>query len=385
MPINGRDDGFICLYCQGQFLEDTVYRLHILSCLAVQDLYGDYENQLLTFEEFVHSDSALSNLSSEFHIASTLQDSFVSEPQQQFHNDQEPPALFATKGATATSIRIHGKYSCLFCLVDPKTFAPPDSLKRQAQPCSHRKQQVLSLSQHPTGSPVSATSNTLGEGPFVFSPQAQASPDSKRRSNLRASLVHRECGTERIEDVINVGLVREADCQEHKSSTDHVDGDVANAGTEHQEQVDEHPDASTNTGCGHAETGDRTALAYETILDIALDRTFKELAPLSNTSLQVQIRLNRICDYYLQRDIEHAQEAESCDTGSYKAKQSDVKETTGAMTKSTISPAEDNDTHSKISKLKTIVPELQEVDLSKIPKDELHYVLDGLSAVKTHG
>lgn len=194
-------------------------------------------------------------------------------------------------------------------------------------------------------------------------------------------LVHSECDTGRIEDVIDVCLVRESDCQEHKSSTGHVDDAVANADTDQQEQLNEHPDASTNTGCGHAETDNRTTLGYETILSITLDRNIQQLTPLQSTNPQVQIRLNRIRDYYLQRDIEHAQEAESCDMGSHKAKQSDVKQRTGSITKSTISQAEDNNVQSKISKLKMILPELEEVDLSKVPEDEVDYVLDVLRTV----
>ncbi|KAF6528380.1 hypothetical protein HZS61_008682 [Fusarium oxysporum f. sp. conglutinans] len=220
----------------------------------------------------------------------TTPDSSVPQPQQQFHLDEKPHALSATEGAAATPIRINGKYPCPFCSLEAKTFARQDSLKRHEKTCRHR-----------------------------------------------------------IEDVIDVCLVRESDCQEHKSSTGHVDDAVANADTDQQEQVNEHPDASTNTGCGHAETDNRTTLGYEIILSIMLDRNIQQLTPLQSRNPQVQIRLNRIRDYYLQRDIEHAQEAESCDMGSHKAKQSDVKQRTGSITKSTISQAEDNDVQSKIN------------------------------------
>ncbi|KAK2667850.1 hypothetical protein RAB80_017041 [Fusarium oxysporum f. sp. vasinfectum] len=179
--------------------------------LPVQNRHGDGNYQLLiqaTPKMLVHTGGALSNLSPEFGTASALQESFGSQPQQQFHLDQEPPALFATEGAAATPIRTHGKYPCPFDPLEAKAFAPLDSLKRHNKP---------------------------------------------------------------------------------------------------------------------------------------------------------------YCDNYLQRAIKHAQEAESCDITSHKAKQ---KENTRAIKKSTLSPAEDNDAQSKISILKIILPELEGVDLSKIPGDE---------------
>ncbi|RKK11041.1 hypothetical protein BFJ65_g15033 [Fusarium oxysporum f. sp. cepae] len=327
MPINGRNGEFICLYCQAHYREDTRYERHVLDCFTDQNWYGDDNYQFLgqaAPERLVHADRTLSIPSPQFRTESpTLQDSSVPQPQQQFHLDEKPHALSATEGAAVTPIRINGKYPCPFCSLEAKTFARQDRLKRHEKTCRHR-----------------------------------------------------------IKDVIDVCLVRESDCQEHKSSTGHVDDAVANADTDQQEQVNEHPDASTNTGCGHAETDNRTTLGYETILSITLDRNIQQLTPLQSTNPQVQIRLNRIRDYYLQRDIEHAQEAESCDMGSHKAKQSDVKQRTGSITKSTISQAEDNDVQSNISKLKMILSELEEVDLSKVPEDEVDYVLDVLFAVK---
>ncbi|KAH7464583.1 hypothetical protein FOMA001_g17455 [Fusarium oxysporum f. sp. matthiolae] len=333
MPINGRNGEFICLYCQAHYREDTRYERHVLDCFTDQNWYGDGNYQFLgqaAPERLVHADRTLSIPSPQFRtesptlqVSATSEDSSVPQPQQQFHLDEKPHALSATEGAAVTPIRINGKYPCPFCSLEAKTFARQDRLKRHEKTCRHR-----------------------------------------------------------IKDVIDVCLVRESDCQEHKSSTGHVDDAVANADTDQQEQVNEHPDASTNTGCGHAETDNRTTLGYETILSITLDRNIQQLTPLQSTNPQVQIRLNRIRDYYLQRDIELAQEAESCDMGSHKAKQSDVKQRTGSITKSTISQAEDNDVQSKISKLKMILPELEEVDLSKVPEDEVDYVLDVLFAVK---
>ncbi|KAG6990529.1 hypothetical protein FocnCong_v020138 [Fusarium oxysporum f. sp. conglutinans] len=300
MPINGRNGEFICLYCQAHYREDTRYERHVLDCFTDQNWYGDDNYQFLgqaAPERLIHADRTLSIPSPQFRtesptlqVSATSEDSSVPQPQQQFHLDEKPHALSATEGAAATPIRINGKYPCPFCSLEAKTFARQDSLKRHEKTCRHR-----------------------------------------------------------IEDVIDVCLVRESDCQEHKSSTGHVDDAVANADTDQQEQVNEHPDASTNTGCGHAETDNRTTLGYEIILSIMLDRNIQQLTPLQSRNPQVQIRLNRIRDYYLQRDIEHAQEAESCDMGSHKAKQSDVKQRTGSITKSTISQAEDNDVQSKIN------------------------------------
>ncbi|TVY74575.1 Zinc finger and BTB domain-containing protein 8B [Fusarium oxysporum f. sp. cubense] len=423
MPINGRHGEFICLYCQGRYPEDTIYERHVLDCFTDQNWYGDDNYQFLgqaAPERLVHADRTLSIPSPQFRTESpTLQDSVVSQSQLQFHYDHKPlsprlgsgliepstendtamqHALSPAEDIAATPIRINEEYPCPFCPLKAKkqaqykthlrthtgerpfqcgregcgkSFARLDSLKRHKKTCRNRKQEVLSLPQHPTGPPVSDTSNTIGKDPSEFSPQARASPDSKRRYLPK-------------EDVIDVCLVPEPDCQECKSSTDRTDDDddVINADTDQQDQTNERPDASTNSGCGHAKTDDRTILGYENILSTALDRFIQQLTPLQSTNHQVQIRLNRILDYYLQRDIEHGQEAKSCDTGSHKDKQSHVEKRIGATTKNTISRGEDNDAQSKISKLKMILPELKEVDLSKIPEDEVDYVLDVLSAVK---